>query len=105
MQETMNVKAPQWYSTEEIQGAIHGGTFFRKGCTVEESIAKHLQAAFEKGFELGHRADPASENARLRKALLDRVMVWDDPSARDFKVCELCGNAEGDGHKAHCVLA
>ncbi len=105
MPETMNVKAPQWYSTQEIRDAIQRGSFFRKGSTVDESIALHLQAALEKGFDLGRRADPTSENVRLRKALLDRVMVWDDPHTRDFKVCDLCGNAEGDGHKATCVLS
>jgi hypothetical protein len=101
---TENAKAPQWYGTEEIRTSIREGRFFRKGNTLEESIALHLQAALEKGFDLGRRVDPASENARLRKALTDRVMVWDDPSARDFRLCDLCGNAETDGHKSDCVL-
>lgn len=101
---TENDKAPQWYSTEETRISIREGRFFRLGSTVEESIARHLQLALEKGFDLGRRVDPTAENARLRKALLDRVMVWDDAHTRDFKVCDLCGNAETDGHKNNCVL-
>lgn len=100
-----NAKAPQWYSAEEIRAAINEGRFFRKGRTVEESIALHLQAALEKGFDLGRRNDPESENSRLRKALLDRVMVWEDPHTRDFRLCDLCSSPDGEKHKASCVLA
>lgn len=105
MPEILNTKAPKWYSAGEIGQAIRYGTFFNKGHTVEEALAFHLQAAFEKGFDRGRRNDPASENSRLRKALLDRVMVWDDPSARDFKLCALCNAHEGSEHKPECVLA
>lgn len=105
MPEIMNVKPPKWYSAGEIGQAIRHGTFFSLGHTVEEALALHLQAAFQKGFDLGRRNDPTSENARLRKALLDRVMVWDDPSTRDFKLCALCYAHQGDAHKPECVLA
>lgn len=105
MTETANAKAPAWYEEAEITSAIRRGSFFHKGKTIEESIALHLQGAFEKGFEMGRRVDPASENARLRKALLDRVMVWNDPSDRNYKLCDLCDAHEYEVHKAHCALA
>jgi len=100
-----NTKAPQWYSTEEIRAAIVGGRFFAKGKTVEESIALHLQAALEKGFDMGKRADVTSENVRLREALKARVMVWNDPSDRNYHLCDLCGKAEDEKHDPNCVLA
>lgn len=100
-----NAQAPKWYTTEEIRASIQCGNFFRKGKTVEESIALHLQAALEKGFEMGRRNDPTSENVRLREALKTRVMVWDDPSDRNYRLCNLCGMTEGAGHKPSCVLA
>lgn len=102
---TMNAKAPQWYSMEEIRTAICEGRFFRKGRTVEESIALHLQAALEKGFDLGRRSDPDSENVRLREALKSRVMVWNDPSDRNYHLCDLCGAEETEKHRPECVLA
>ena len=100
-----NAKAPQSYSAEEIGKAIADGRFFLRGQTVEQSIAFHLQAALEKGFDLGRRVDPTSENARLRQALLRNVYIWDDPSSRDFRLCRHCHSVEGEKHKPECVLA
>ncbi|SRR6266404_9827830 len=105
MDDVNNAKAPKWYTIEEIRASVHSGSFFRKGGTIEESIALHLQAALEKGFEMGRRNDPTSENVRLRNALKERVMVWNDPSDRDYRLCNLCGLTEGVGHTASCVLA
>lgn len=104
MNET-NAKAPIWYKADEIEAAVRRGSFFHQGMTLEQSIAAHLQAAFSKGFDMGRRGDPTSEIARLRKTLEGRVMVWDDPSLRDFKVCDLCGQPESKPHTESCVLA
>jgi hypothetical protein len=99
-----NAQPPEWYKTDEIEDAIRRGTFFHKGKTVEESVAAHLQNALKKGFDMGRRVDPTSENARLREALKKRVMIWDSHE-RDYILCDLCSNAESQGHKQECVLA
>lgn len=101
----LNAKAPEWYKVEEITDRIRQGSFFHPGMTLEQSITQHLQKALERGFEMGRRVDPTSENVRLREALKARVMVWEDPSTRDFHLCDLCGAHEGDKHKLECVLA
>jgi len=105
MAEILNAKAPEWYKVEEVTDRIRKGSFFHHGMILEQSITVHLQRALERGFEMGRRVDPTSENARLRKALEVRVMVWDDPSTRDFRLCDLCGSHEGSKHKPECVLA
>lgn len=43
--------------------------------------------------------------AALKKALWDRVRVWNDPGDRNHMLCDLCSSPEADGHKASCVLA
>lgn len=101
----INAKAPEWYTIEEVTDAIKRQVFFHHGMTLEVSIALDLQNAFEKGFEMGRGVDPASENSRLREALKARVMVWNDSSDRNYRVCDLCGSAEGVRHEASCVLA
>lgn len=99
-----NSKPPDWYTTTEINDSIQRGAFFHQGMTLEGSIATHLQNALKKGFDMGRRADPTSENVRLREALKKRVMIWDSHE-RDYILCDLCSTPESKGHKEECVLA
>lgn len=40
----------------------------------------------------------------LKRELKDRVMVWNDPSDRNYRVCQLCNSHEYK-HSKECVLA
>lgn len=73
------------------------------------------QAVFDRverkmGVKLEREADGEERRlnekvAVLKKALWEKVRVWNDPSDRNFMLCGICGSPEVDPHKPGCVLA
>lgn len=97
-------RPPKWYTAQEIEDAVRQGRFFHKGLSIEESIALHLQAAFEKGFSQGKRVDREGTIASLRAALEERIWVWNDPE-REYLLCDLCSSPRIEGHRDSCPMA
>lgn len=46
-------KPPTWYSAKEIQQGIASGSFPRIPQDLIPAVTRHLQLAFNKGFQIG----------------------------------------------------